>query len=90
MDDRLALRFGLREPGSVLLDTARPGAGQGVLFTHPLRELEARAGTDVLPVLDAANEAVNAGYYVAGFVSYEAGNVVVARRLLPAAGHRPS
>ncbi len=78
MDDRLALRSLIAEPGSVLLDTAKPGMGEGaLLFAHPRRVLESQAGSDVLPVLEAAHAAVDAGYHVAGFVSYEAGAACV-------------
>lgn len=78
MDDRSALRTSIAEPGSVLLDTAKQGMGEGaLLFAHPLRVLEAHAGSEVLPVLESANEAVEAGYHVAGFVSYEAGAACV-------------
>ncbi|MDZ4699377.1 MAG: aminodeoxychorismate synthase component I [Rhodothermales bacterium] len=78
MHDRHAPGSQFREPGAVLLDTAKQGPGEGaLLFAHPLRELEARAGADVIPVLEAANQAVEAGYHVAGFVSYEAGAACV-------------
>ncbi len=65
----------LRAPGTVLLDTARPGAAhsRSLLFTGPLDVLTAHTLDEVEPLLDALDAAVNDGYHLAGVLSYEAG-----------------
>ena len=65
----------LRNPGTVLLDTTRPDAGnrRSLLFTGPVRVLEARTLPEVLRVLGEADQAVGEGLYLAGYVGYEAG-----------------
>lgn len=67
----------LRQPGTVLLDATRDdidtGEGGGWLFSEPIRELTARTGTDVPRLLEELQCAVDDGFWVAGFLSYEAG-----------------
>ena len=65
----------LRRPGTVLLDTARPDHENTTTryFADPERILQASTGADVLPALHAAQAALDAGYYIAGYVTYEAG-----------------
>jgi para-aminobenzoate synthetase/4-amino-4-deoxychorismate lyase len=74
-----ALAAMLRAPGTVLLDTSRPGADsspehdRALLFSEPQRTLVARRRAEVPGVLAAVEEATRAGQFVAGFVGYEAG-----------------
>ncbi|MEZ4703546.1 MAG: aminodeoxychorismate synthase component I [Rhodothermales bacterium] len=72
--DAIATR--LREPGTVLLDTAKRDDGEPggcLLFANPVRHIVAESVADVMPALHRAQAAVDAGRYIAGFVSYEAG-----------------
>jgi para-aminobenzoate synthetase/4-amino-4-deoxychorismate lyase len=64
----------LRAPGTVLLDDARPEAGRphGLLFTAPQHLLVARTLAEVAGVLAGLDAAVGAGYWVAGYLAYEA------------------
>lgn len=66
---------GTLAPGSVLLDTSRPSAGnaQCLLFARPERTLTALRPQDAPRCLEAVEEAVQEGWYVAGYLSYEAG-----------------
>ena len=65
----------LHRPGTVLLDTARPDAENQHtrLFTHPVDVCNASCYADVPHALQAAQSARERGYYVAGYVAYEAG-----------------
>ncbi|MGM0705797.1 MAG: aminodeoxychorismate synthase component I [Bacteroidota bacterium] len=65
----------LRRSGTVLLDTARPDAENQHtrLFTDPLDVCNATTYAEVPHALQAAQAARNHGYYVAGYVAYEAG-----------------
>ncbi|ARA92506.1 aminodeoxychorismate synthase, component I [Rhodothermaceae bacterium RA] len=62
-------------PGTVLLDTIRPDAENrtSLLFTEPVRVLTAASPAEVPALLARLDDAVGAGYYVAGYLSYEAG-----------------
>ncbi|SHK55838.1 aminodeoxychorismate synthase component I [Rhodothermus profundi] len=62
-------------PGTVWLDTALPDDEnrRSLLFVRPVRVLQADTPEQVLPLLRALDGAVAAGYYVAGYISYEAG-----------------
>ena len=77
--DRLALR--LAQPGTVLLDSARPDADSGhggaLLFEAPVRVIEARTLADVRPALAAADAALADGFHVAGMLAYEAGAALI-------------
>ncbi|ANI80241.1 aminodeoxychorismate synthase component I [Sphingobium sp. EP60837] len=57
----------------LLLDDARDG-GSAYLFQEPLGIITAFAADDVAPALERARAALAAGYYVAGYLTYEAGN----------------
>ncbi len=65
----------LSRPGTVLLDTARPGAAnrRSWCFSGPRRILRVDRPDDLPPVLDKIEEVTEAGGYVAGVLSYEAG-----------------
>jgi len=69
----------LARPGTVLLDTARTGAGNqwSYCFTAPRRVLTAHTSQEVPPVVAALEDATARGYYVAGYLSYEAGYAFV-------------
>jgi len=62
-------------PGTQLLDTARPDDENthSLLFTAPVRTIEAWSVEEVGPALAALDTAVQEGYYVAGTMQYEAG-----------------
>lgn len=65
------------KPGSVLFETARfdDENYQSVLFTDPHRELVARSPDEVVDVLDQIDSETKRGRYVAGFISYECGEL---------------
>ncbi|PEN07913.1 aminodeoxychorismate synthase, component I [Longimonas halophila] len=65
----------LHRAGTVLLDTARPDAENQHtrLFTDPLDVCNAPTYAEVPRALQAAQSARDRGYYVAGYVAYEAG-----------------
>ena len=65
----------LARPGSILLDTVRADAANHacLLFSDPVRVLVAPTQQTVRPVLAALDAAVAEGYYVAGYMAYEAG-----------------
>ena len=62
------------EPGTVWLDTARPDAEnrRSLFFSRPHALLVAHEAEAVVPALHEAEQARRAGYWVAGFVAYEA------------------
>lgn len=62
-------------PGTVWLDTAQPDEEnrQSLLFLQPVRVLQADTPEQVPVLLWALDKAVAAGYYVAGYMTYEAG-----------------
>ncbi len=62
-------------PGTVWLDTALPDEEnrRSLLFMRPVRVLQADTPAQVLALLRALDGAVAAGYYVAGYMAYEAG-----------------
>lgn len=57
----------------VLFEDARPKGGKGRLFTAPINEISARTPDEVEPALAALRSALRRGFYVAGWLSYEAG-----------------
>lgn len=64
----------LNEDGTVYLaGTGRGPEGRSMLFRNPLRVLRARTPDEVPGVLAALDAAVAERHYVAGFVSYDAG-----------------
>ena len=73
-------------PGTLLLETSRPGASTlSRIFTNPLRVLEARAPGDVADLFPQIEDAVQRGYFAAGFFAYECGAFFE-----PSAALRPS
>lgn len=70
-------RLATQERGSVLLETAKFDAEnfRTLLFRNPIDELAAKTVEDVLNILDQIDHHVEEGRYVAGFVSYECGEV---------------
>lgn len=85
----------LSQPGTVLLDPSRSGEAfpHALCFSAPRRVLTAATASDVAPLLDALEEATDAGRYVAGYLSYEAGYPLVGLDRPPSAdaslGARP-
>ena len=74
----------------VLLDDIR--TGRGILYCRPVRVIEAREPNDVKPALAALRAASAEGYHLAGFLSYEAGQMLepkLARLCRPAALDAP-
>jgi para-aminobenzoate synthetase / 4-amino-4-deoxychorismate lyase len=70
-DDLLDL---LEQDGTVWLDSNGAGSEAGALvFAHPLKTISAPTLAEVREVFDVADEAIASGYYVAGYVAYEAG-----------------
>jgi para-aminobenzoate synthetase / 4-amino-4-deoxychorismate lyase len=65
----------LDHPGSLLLDTARPGGAEqrSLWFRQPRAVFSAGKPADVPAVLQAADAARRAGAWVAGLLTYEAG-----------------
>ena len=69
-----ARRIAASTPGSILLESAAPGAfSRSLLFTHPERWLEAHTLADIPRLLAELQAARTAGLYAAGFLSYECG-----------------
>ncbi len=48
------------------------GCPQPMVFSNPVRIIEARRHSEVRPALQAVQQAVAAGFYAAGYVAYEA------------------
>lgn len=65
----------LLQPGTVWLDTALSDEEnqQSLLFVQPVHVLQADTADQVPALLQALDAAVAAGYYVAGYIAYEAG-----------------
>lgn len=79
-------------PGTQLLDTARPDDENthSLLFTAPVRTIEAWSAEEVAPALTALDTAVQEGYYVAGTMQYEAGYALEPDLFdAPSTGNRP-
>lgn len=64
-----------RAPGTVLLESARPGSGQVLsrLFVDPLRIVEAHQPAEVPALFAVIESALQSGHTAAGFFSYECG-----------------
>ncbi len=65
----------LQQPGTVLLETIRPDPEnrKSLLFARPVTTLVARRVDEVPALLQAIDEAITDGYYVAGYLGYECG-----------------
>lgn len=65
----------LRSPGAILLQTSRVDAEnyRSFLFLHPIRQLVLRQRHGLPELFTEIQRALNDGKYVAGFLSYEAG-----------------
>jgi len=72
----------LEQDGTVWLDSNRSGnsgpsdrgTGAGALvFSHPLRTISAVTLAEVREAFDVADQAIDSGHFVAGYVAYEAG-----------------
>ncbi|MDX1439725.1 MAG: hypothetical protein R3284_07470, partial [Rubricoccaceae bacterium] len=67
----------LNEEGAVWLEAARPDADTfrsgGRLFADPVRVLSAETGSEIDDLLVSINAALKDGFWVAGFLAYEAG-----------------
>lgn len=59
--------------------------GESLLFHQPRHIILAEETSDILPALSAAEAALDAGYWLAGYISYEAGYLLdpALERLLP-------
>ncbi len=68
-------RLAAERPGSVLLRTARPDAGNhnSFLFTDALRILSTSQLDEIPAIFESIEYALRDGYHVAGYLSYEAG-----------------
>ena len=60
-------------PGSVLLQRARSRSRRSMLFRNPTKILIVRRPARVLEAFSAVEEALADGFFVAGYISYEAG-----------------
>jgi len=68
-------RIAAAKSGSVVLKTARPDDDnrQSYFFTDPLQILATDRMNEIPGIFESVEKALEAGHYVAGFVSYEAG-----------------
>ena len=75
LDLNQLLRFLAEEEQFVFLDTAKPDAENAAsfLFLNPVSRLQCRSGDDSQLFLARIESALAAGYYVAGWFSYEFG-----------------
>jgi len=66
--------FAEQTPGTVLLESSRPGASiLSRVFIDPVRVLEARTSADIAGLFPQIEDAVDRGYFAAGFFAYECG-----------------
>jgi len=63
----------LDKAGTVLLDSSNPGDDQCMLFCSPIEVLQTSSLLGVESTFLAVDRAILDGYYVAGYVAYEAG-----------------
>src|SRR6266704_2850676 len=63
------------EPGAVLLQRAasRLRSGRSMLFRNPAKVIEVRQPGKVLEAFTAVEDALANGFFVAGYIGYEAG-----------------
>jgi len=77
-------------PGTILLETSRPGASRfSRLFTGPLSVLEARTPADLNALFAAVEDAIRHDRFAAGFFAYECGQCFepsAAQRHIPSVG----
>ncbi len=68
-------RLAAAETGSVLLQRAasRAGSGRRLLFRRPVEVIEARQPAEVAGAFAAMEEKLAQGFYLAGYIAYEAG-----------------
>lgn len=57
----------------LLESDAKPSRERALSFSRPIRVIACRAASEVRGALQQAERAIAGGYYVAGFLSYEAG-----------------
>ncbi|NBC86220.1 MAG: aminodeoxychorismate synthase component I [Bacteroidetes bacterium] len=82
----------LDAPGTVFLDASRPdpdgpsSADRCLLFQEPKQILRADVPADVAGVLRNADDALEAGYFVAGALTYEAGLAITGMAAHPVDG----
>ena len=63
-----------KTPGSVLLETSRPGASRfSRIFLNPLRVIEAHTGADLDALFSEVEQATRRDHFAAGFFAYECG-----------------
>src|SRR5690625_1361117 len=69
----------LDRPGTVLLDGAggRERENRSLVFTDPVGEIVARSAGEVKQALEQLDKEVDAGRFVAGYLTYEAGEALV-------------
>ncbi len=66
--------FAEQTPGTLLLESSRPGVSTlSHVFTSPMRVLEARTTDDIADLFPQIEDAVQRGYFAAGFFAYECG-----------------
>lgn len=74
----------------VLFEDARPGRGAARLFSRPVDTIEAAILAEVPVALTSLRRALAKGYYVAGWLGYEAGVAFEPRLMARATGHASS
>lgn len=64
-----------QKPGFFLMDDWNNQTHQGMtwIFTQPLRIIMAQSAEEILPALHQAETFLDGGYYVAGYLAYDAG-----------------
>ena len=82
----LELKDILSQTGTVLLDDAldgsgSPGSGGALIFQNPIRIISCSSPDDVPQCLRDVDDQVAAGFYVAGFLSYESAYVYGGKHL---------
>lgn len=66
----------LQEPGTILLQTSRVDRhnGRSLLFCRPIDTIVVRSAQEFSELFPLIEEALRAGRYIAGYISYEAGS----------------
>ena len=71
---RAVYSFVEQTPGTLLLETSRPGASTlSRLLTKPLSILEARTAAEIAGLFTRIEEAIHQGHFAAGYFAYECG-----------------